>query len=54
MLTKEKAIFLKDDKRRLLLMKIHLKINFKQGRCVTKQLQLVKFSLCEHQELQAL
>lgn len=54
MLTKEETISLKDDKRCLLLNKIHLKINFKQGKCATEQLQLVKFSLCEHQEFQVL
>lgn len=54
MLTKEGTISLKDNKRCLLLNKIHLKINFKQGRCATERLQLVKFSLYEHQEFQAL
>lgn len=52
MLTKEKTMSLKDNKRYLLLNKIHLKVNFEQGRCATEQLQLV--SLCEHQEFQAL
>lgn len=41
MLTKEKTMSLKDNKRYLLLNKMHLKVNFEQGRCATEQLQLV-------------
>lgn len=52
MLTKEKTMSLKDNKRYLLLNKIHLKVNFEQGRRATGQLQLV--GLCEYQEFQAL